>query len=149
MFVALAQQHHIPAQPIPFSHRQHAALGLKCAACHANPDPGDVEGIPAVSKCMLCHASIDAGAPAIRKLKEYADARQKVPWVRVYQVPGFVEFSHRTHLHAGANCQTCHGPVAQRDALWKESDISMGGCIACHKQHKASTECTTCHETRQ
>ena len=79
VFLALAQQHHVPDQPIPFSHRQHAELALKCADCHTNPDPGDVEGIPAASRCMLCHASIDAGAPPIRKLKEYADANQKIP----------------------------------------------------------------------
>lgn len=147
--LAAAQQHHIPEQPIPFSHRKHAAVGLKCAVCHTNPDPGDVEGIPAASKCMLCHASIAVDAPAIHKLKQYADAKQKIPWARVYQVPSFVEFRHRTHLGAGATCETCHGPVAQRDALWKETDMSMGGCIACHRKNKASTECTTCHEMRQ
>src|SRR5438270_8474921 len=31
-----------PAQPIPFSHQQHAtALKLQCKMCHPNPDPGE------------------------------------------------------------------------------------------------------------
>ena len=149
VFAAAAQDHHIPEQPIPFSHRQHVSAGLKCKDCHTNPDPGESEGIPAASKCMACHISIATGKPAIQKLKEYAASKQAIPWVRVYQIPSYVDFSHRTHLQAGATCQTCHGPVETRDALWKEANISMGGCIACHRQHKASTACTYCHESRE
>lgn len=98
---------------------------------------------------MTCHFSIDKDAPAIQKLKEYADRKQPIPWARVYQIPSYVDFSHRTHLEAGFKCEKCHGPVATRDALWKETDITMGGCIACHRQNRASTSCTYCHENRQ
>ena len=146
---ALAQERHIPEQPIPFSHKLHIGLALKCKDCHTNPDPGEIEGIPATSKCMACHFSIATGKPAIQKLKAYADQKQPVPWVRVYQIPSYVDFSHRTHLAAGFKCEKCHGPVESRDALSKESDISMGGCIACHKQNKAAINCTYCHENRQ
>jgi len=39
---ALAQQKaNPPEQPIPYSHKQHIALGLTCKDCHTNPDPGD------------------------------------------------------------------------------------------------------------
>jgi len=144
-----AQEHHIPEQPIPFSHKQHVALGLKCKDCHANADPGETEGIPAASKCMACHASIATDRPAIQKLKTFADAKEPIPWARVYQIPSYVAFSHRVHVDAGFKCETCHGPVATRDALWKEKDITMGGCIACHRQNRASTACTLCHENRQ
>ncbi len=146
---AIAQEHHIPEQPIPFSHKQHMALGLKCKDCHANPDPGEIEGIPAASKCMLCHVSIAKDKPAIEKLKAYADRKQAIPWVRVYQIPSYVDFSHRAHVDAGVKCEKCHGSVAARDALWKETDIGMGGCIACHRQNRVSTACTFCHENRQ
>ncbi|MEO6803623.1 MAG: cytochrome c3 family protein, partial [Granulicella sp.] len=66
--------------------------------------------------------------------------------VRVYRVPSFVNFSHKTHTSAGAQCEDCHGPVAQRDAIALEKDISMGGCISCHTQKAAPIGCDTCHQ---
>jgi hypothetical protein len=39
--------------------------------------------------------------------------------------------------------------VAARDQLVQESDISMGGCMNCHRIKKASTECDTCHMLQQ
>jgi len=146
---ALAQQHHIREQPLPFSHKQHISLGLTCKDCHANPDPGAVETLPSTSKCMACHVSTAAESPAIKKLKAYAGEKQPIPWARVYQVPDFVFFSHRAHLKAGFKCEKCHGPVATRDALWKETDLSMGGCIACHRRNRAGIACTYCHENLQ
>ena len=147
--LASAQQHHIPEQPLPFSHKQHVSLGLTCKDCHADRDPGESEGFPAVSTCMSCHFSIAKDAAPIQKLKMYADEKKSIPWVRVYQIPSYVDFSHRAHLQAGFKCEKCHGPVATRDALWKEADVSMGGCIACHRQNRASTVCTYCHENPQ
>ena len=99
--VSFSQERHIPEQPIPFSHKHHVGLALTCKDCHTNPDPGEVEGIPATSKCMACHFSIANDKPAIQKLKSYADQKQPVPWIRVYQIPSYVDFSHRTHLAAG------------------------------------------------
>ena len=145
---ALGQEHHIPQQPIQFSHKQHVALGLSCHECHTEPDPGASEGLPAVSKCMSCHSSIAEDKPEIEKLTNYADRRQEIPWAPVYQTPNFVKFSHRVHARAGFKCAKCHGPVETRDALWKETDISMGGCVACHRQYKASTSCRVCHDDR-
>ena len=147
--LAAAQEHHIPEQPIPFSHKLHVGLGLKCKDCHPNPDPGEVEGLPASSKCLACHFSIAKDKDSIRQLKAFADRKQPIPWARVYQIPSYVDFSHRAHIEAGFTCDKCHGPVETRDALWKETDISMGGCIKCHRQNKASTACTFCHENRQ
>src|SRR6185437_5466798 len=51
-------------------------------------------------------------------------------WIRIYELPSFVTFSHRTHLLHGATCQECHGPVAERTQLYKENDISMASCVA-------------------
>jgi len=31
----------------------------------------------------------------------------------------------------------------------KETDISMGGCMSCHREKKAPNECTSCHEERK
>lgn len=133
-------------QPIAYSHKQHLALGLKCQECHTMPDPGERMGIPAASKCMTCHQSVKAESPEIQKLKTFIDQKRAVPWVRVYQIPSYVAFSHQAHLETGAKCQTCHGDVAQRAQLWREVDISMGGCMDCHRATKASLDCNYCHE---
>ena len=137
-----------PPQPIPYSHKQHLALGLKCKDCHAMPDPGEMMGIPAAVKCMTCHESVKKDSPAIQKLAAYARDKRSPPWARVYQIPSYVLFSHKAHLESGATCETCHGKVAERDRLWRETDISMGGCMNCHRANKASLDCTYCHEAR-
>lgn len=137
-----------PVQPIPFSHKQHIALKLKCKMCHANPDPGESMGIAAASVCMSCHSTIKANSPAIQKLAGYAAQNRDIPWVRVYEIPAYVDFSHKTHLAAGATCETCHGKVEERDVLFRETNISMGACMDCHRQHKAPIDCTSCHEDK-
>ncbi len=137
-----------PVQPIPYSHKQHVAMGLKCAGCHEMADPGEMMSIPAAAKCMTCHQSVKKDSPAIQKLAAFADRKEPVPWVRVYQIPGYVFFSHKEHLATGATCETCHGRVPERERLFRETDISMGGCMNCHRANRASLDCTFCHEQR-
>src|ERR1700704_4115378 len=56
------------AQPIPFSHKQHAgALKLQCKMCHPNPNPGESMTIAPASTCLQCHSAIKANSPAIQK----------------------------------------------------------------------------------
>ena len=123
-------------------------MGLKCAGCHEMADPGEMMGIPAAAKCMTCHQSVKKDSPAIQKLAAFADRKEPVPWVRVYQIPGYVFFSHKEHLATGATCETCHGRVPERERLFRETDISMGGCMNCHRANRASLDCTFCHEQR-
>ena len=147
--LAMAQQAPMgPVQPIPYSHKTHLAMGLKCANCHANPDPGEIMGIPAAAKCMACHQTVKTDSSHIQKLAAFAKDDKAVPWVRIYQIPGYVFFSHRTHTTAGFACQLCHGPVAERDVMRKEVGISMGDCMDCHRRNKASIDCKFCHDER-
>jgi Cytochrome c7 and related cytochrome c/Class III cytochrome C family len=146
----LAQQPAAPAQPIPFSHKVHAGtLKLQCKMCHPNPDPGETMTIAAASKCMQCHTAIKADSPSIQKLAAFAKNGREMPWARVYQIPDFVHFSHRTHLNSGAQCTDCHGQVAQRDQLFREVNLSMGDCMTCHRAKNASIDCLYCHEQQQ
>ncbi|MBV9083091.1 MAG: cytochrome c3 family protein [Acidobacteriaceae bacterium] len=145
---ALAYAPEPPAQPVPFGHKQHVSLGLKCADCHTAPDPGEVMTFPSVSKCMVCHRTIKTDAPGVLALKKYAAANEEVPWVRVYQIPSWVYFSHAVHTDAGVTCDSCHGAVAQRDRLAKETDLSMAGCMNCHRVRKATLDCAGCHEAK-
>ncbi len=147
---AAPAQPRAPVQPLPFSHKQHAGtLKLPCEFCHAPSRSGETVAIPQAAACMQCHQTIDTGNPAIQRLAIYARDKATIPWVRLYQLPSFVTFSHKFHLQHGATCQECHGPVAERVQLYKETDISMAGCIKCHQAKKAPTGCDTCHTLEQ
>ncbi len=136
-----------PAQPIPFSHKVHAGtMKLACKMCHPNPDPGETMTIVPVAKCMDCHTAIKPDSPAIQRLAAAAKEGHAIQWMRVYAIPSFVDFSHRAHLEKGNTCQECHGPVAERDQLAKETDLTMAGCMNCHRAKKASLDCAYCHE---
>lgn len=136
-----------PTQPLPYSHKTHLALGLKCADCHTNPEPGDRMEFPATSKCMACHTTIAKDKPAIQKLAEFAKSKQPIPWARVYTVSAAVYWNHRSHLEANVKCETCHGPVAQMDVMANVTNVTtMAGCVECHQQMKAGTGCAFCHE---
>ena len=139
-----------PEQPIPFSHKRHAGeLRMKCAACHANPDPGEMMTFTRPATCMKCHSGIKTESPAIQKLAAFAKEQRSPNWVRVYEIPSYVRFSHRAHLAAGGTCTECHGPVKERERLYRETDISMTGCMNCHQAKGASNECTYCHDPMQ
>jgi hypothetical protein len=142
----LAAQLHGQTQPIPYSHKTHLALGLECDACHKNADPGEFMGFPAESVCMSCHQAIKTQSPHIQKLAAAAKTGEPIPWVRVYQIAGYVYFSHRVHTKAGTTCETCHGPVRERDVMTKEVEHNMASCMACHKEKDAPNGCGACHE---
>lgn len=114
--------------------------------CHPNPDPGEMMTIAAASKCMQCHSAIKTDSPAIQKLAAFAKNEREIKWQRVYQIPAYVRFSHRSHTDASVACATCHGPVAEREQLAKEVDLSMGACMACHRMKKVSIDCGFCHD---
>jgi hypothetical protein len=148
VFAAIAFAAEPPVQPIPYSHKKHIALGLKCANCHEMPDPGEMMGIPVVAKCMTCHQTVKKDSPAIQKLAAFAAHKEDVPWVRVYRIPSFVFFSHKYHLSSGATCEDCHGKVAEMEQMAKVKDISMGACMNCHRINKAANDCMACHDQR-
>jgi hypothetical protein len=139
-----------PEQPLPFSHKHHAGtLKLACKQCHTIPDPGDFATLPPTKTCMGCHASVKTDSPHIMKLAAADKEGKKIPWVRVYKIPDYVGFSHKVHTSVnGVNCETCHGPVAERAVLRREKEINMSSCMDCHRRHEASNHCLFCHDQR-
>jgi hypothetical protein len=136
-----------PLQPIPFSHKIHAGrLKIECKYCHQPRKSGATLTIPQAADCMVCHRTLATSDPGVQRLAGYAKRNQLIPWVRVYQLPSFVHFSHKAHTSGGVTCQECHGDVAQQTHIFKASDISMGGCLKCHEAKKAPISCDTCHE---
>jgi hypothetical protein len=137
------------AQPIPFSHKRHASVGLKCIECHAGAKEKERAGFPDIGKCMLCHISVKVDSPEIRKLAEVRKSGERVAWVRIYKTPDFVFFNHGNHAKAGVECSSCHGRVAERDVLGLEISTGMKTCVSCHVSRKASTDCVLCHQLGQ
>ena len=144
----LAAGLHGQQQPVPFNHKEHLARGLKCNSCHKNPDPGELMAYPPESFCMTCHQAVKTDSPHIQKLAAAAKEKKPIPWVRIYSLPDYVYFSHRVHTKAGTTCETCHGPVRERDVITKEVVHNMRTCMACHAATKAPNDCDTCHEER-
>ena len=97
----------------------------------------------------MCHQTIAADSPDIKKMVMLGGQNMKFDWVRVYQVPDFVFFNHKRHVQAGETCETCHGPVATREVLAKEVSTNMTACMSCHAERGATTECYFCHELGQ
>lgn len=135
-----------PAQPVPFSHRRHSALGMQCQTCHANPEPGDRMTFPAAAQCMACHTTIAKDKPPIQKLAKFAKSKQAIPWARLYVVASWVYWNHRTHLEAKMTCEVCHGRVEEMEVMKRVSDVAtMAGCIDCHRRNDVTNGCRSCH----
>lgn len=146
-----------PEQPIAFSHRIHAGENqIPCQVCHAYAERSPHAGLPPVMTCMNCHKVIDGPnmPEEVQKIREAWETKEPIEWVKVFDNPDFVYFSHRVHVQIGEelgkvgdqgfNCQTCHGPVEEMtvaalpkwdDAL-DEEPLSMGWCLTCHKNKK-------------
>jgi len=139
-----------PEQPIAYSHKLHAGtLKLQCAQCHPIPGDGDFATLPPTATCMGCHKTIKKDSPEIAKLTAAHDAGKPVEWAPVYHIPDYVWFNHKQHVAVeGVTCESCHGPVKERDVLRREKEISMAACMECHRAKKASVGCTVCHEQR-
>ncbi|MBI4082193.1 MAG: cytochrome c3 family protein [Candidatus Lambdaproteobacteria bacterium] len=134
----------IPAgpQPIKFSHQVHATDNqIPCQYCHVYARRSNVAGVPSVALCMGCHQFVATQLSEVKKLSEYWQKKEPIPWVRIHDVPDFVRFPHYRHVNAknetypnGVLCQTCHGPVDTMQVV-QLADANfglMGWCLACH-----------------
>jgi hypothetical protein len=177
VFLALSSWSRQPAvaqastQPINFPHNVHVeTYKIDCQYCHADARRSEFAGIPSVTRCMGCHKITAADKPEIKKLAEYAAKGEPVPWVRVYKVPEFTYFPHKSHIRAELKCQQCHGAVEKMTTVGATTGprlindllhltgmrpapppLTMGWCIDCHREQnatrgaKAPLDCVTCH----
>ena len=139
----------VAPQPVPFDHLKHSSLGLDCQQCHASAREIERAGFPPTAQCMLCHETVKKNEPAIQELARLHQEGKEPSWVRVYQLPDFVHFSHSRHLKASLECAVCHGPVEEQVILAKEVSTSMRVCVACHVEKQASIDCDACHDLEQ
>ncbi len=135
-----------PVQPLSFSHKLHAGTnGVPCLFCHRQAEKSRLAGIPSVAECRACHLYIAPEAPRIKELMVFWNNREPIPWVRVNSLPDHVYFPHMMHIRARIDCTTCHGEVAAMERISRTASLKMGWCLGCHRQHKASIDCWTCH----
>jgi len=135
-----------PVQPIQFSHKLHAGINaIDCLYCHREAPRSRLAGIPSVADCRACHRYISPQAPEIGKLMGYWDRRESIPWVRVHSLPDHVYFPHMMHIRGGISCRVCHGDVAGMERISRTASLKMGWCLGCHREHRASIDCWTCH----
>jgi len=133
-------------QPVAFSHRVHATdKKIDCRFCHNLVDKSVNAGIPSIAKCFYCHNLIITQHPQIVKLKRYKDMNEPVPWVRVYNVPDHVRFSHKRHIAKNLDCTNCHGDIKAMDRI-TYTKFEMGFCVTCHREKEANLDCAACHK---
>jgi hypothetical protein len=74
------QEGYTPAQPIAYSHKQHAgSLNIDCQYCHFAAAKGPHAGIPPASLCMNCHRLVTASWEATRTEAEQARQAGRPP----------------------------------------------------------------------
>jgi hypothetical protein len=169
LFAGLAFAGDKVEQPIEFPHDIHAGkMGINCMYCHTYARRSRVSGIPPLRKCIGCHQSIESvkDKPRIKKLFEYWEKQEPIPFKKVHDLPDFVRFSHERHIQrfyfqlgrpVEEVCGYCHGNVRSMTVAEKVKPLSMGWCISCHQQDhpvaKGSAEtshgpndCWQCHK---
>ena len=134
-------------QPIEFPHNIHVGKEIMCEVCHEGVATGPVAGLPSVRTCMICHAAIATDRPRIQQITALSEKGIDLAWQRVY---GFsnddhVRFNHAPHIRAKVECATCHGNVGEQTVAQRSVDHTMGFCVNCHNERKASVDCLTCH----
>ena len=137
-----------PIQPVAFVHSVHVEqVQLECMDCHITAARGPVASIPDIRTCWGCHEGMLSEHPEIRKIRDYYEKGQDIPWQRVW---GWVEeshvrFNHAPHIREGVDCVTCHGDVSQMTVATRTMDHSMEFCVSCHRERNAPDDCVTCH----
>jgi hypothetical protein len=149
-----------PDQPIAFYHSVHAGDNkMPCMYCHYTADRSPDAGIPSVQLCVGCHVPASSAPTSLRgqaalafprvkgtaekpdsawhqeglKLVDYWKRGEGIPWVRIHKIPEHAKFPHNSHVNAGLQCQTCHGPVQEMKKVYQFSSLRMGWCIDCHR----------------
>lgn len=120
-------------QPVPFSHKHHANMGIDCRYCHTAVEESGTAGIPPTKTCMNCHSMVWNEAPMLEPVRASFKSGQSLEWIRVHDLPQFVYFNHSVHVAKGIGCSTCHGQVDEMPLVRKQNTLYMGWCLDCHK----------------
>ncbi len=137
-----------PVQPIEFPHNIHVGKQIACTEyCHEGVTTGAVAGLPSVRTCLICHNTIATDKPRIQRITEMRTKGLDLDWQRVfgYTREAHVKFNHAPHIRAEVGCETCHGNIKDQTVAQRNVEMTMGFCVNCHNEKKASVDCQTCH----
>jgi len=135
-------------QPFQFPHNIHVGKQIACTEyCHESVSEGPVAGLPSVRTCLSCHRTIATNRPRIRQITQMREAGRDFAWNRVFGYPAtsHVRFNHAPHIRAEVQCTTCHGNIGAQKVAQRNVEMTMGFCVNCHNERKASIDCLTCH----
>ncbi|HVB08543.1 MAG TPA: cytochrome c3 family protein [Candidatus Acidoferrales bacterium] len=122
-------------QPVPFSHRHHAAeLGIDCRYCHDTVETSAFAGIPSTQTCMTCHSQIWTNSPMLKPVRDSYETGRSISWTRVNALPDFAYFNHSIHVAKGIGCTTCHGAIGTMTLTWQATTMQMSWCLGCHRE---------------
>lgn len=151
------QKGYHPDQPIKFSHKIHAGDNeIACQYCHFSVEKSRHSGIPTVNICMNCHKGIQEGPTTgkteIAKIYDAAgydpstgkydeSKANPIKWIKVYNLPDHVYFSHQQHVVVGKqDCANCHGDVKSMTTVEQKNPLTMKWCIECHRKTEVAME---------
>lgn len=135
-----------PEQPLAYSHKLHAGeLEINCQFCHTYARRSEMAGIPSMKKCMGCHENLEVESAQITLLKDHYENNKPIEWIKVYDLPDHVWFSHKRHIAKDIACKRCHGPTETLEVNARLVTHNMGFCLDCHQANNAPTDCWTCH----
>ena len=141
-------------ETLAYNHRAHVAAGANCVYCHPGVTRGPVAGVLSTAKCMGCHQSVQVAEEKQDKvdvLLAHWDEGKPLRWMKTFDQPDFVYYSHQPHIAAGVACEECHGNVGEMTHLEQTIRHNMGFCLSCHRQQapekvKRLETCSTCHQ---
>lgn len=123
-----------PEQPVEYSHRLHAGqLGISCQYCHTNVKDAAHSNVPATQTCMNCHSQVRTDSPKLLPVRESWATGESIEWIKVHKLPDYAQFSHAVHTNNGVGCESCHGRIDQMEVVFQSEPLSMGWCLACHR----------------
>ena len=75
-----------------------------------------------------------------------ATGLKPIPWVRVFKVPEYVQYTHKQHVQAGLQCQTCHGS----SETWKLPGYKHQGknMVEFFAAKHGTVPCADCHKEK-
>jgi len=137
-------------QPIAYNHKVHIEnAGLKCNECHIYVETMASATLPSLELCRNCHDTAPVSdSPEELTLLKYVAEQKDIPWVKIYNVPDHVYFSHRRHVVGGElDCSACHGAMNEmtKPVTSQYLQVTMENCMACHRNNKVSNDCLSCH----
>ena len=136
-------------QPMALSHKRHMEADMKCITCHPGAEDEAQAQFPTVTDCMDCHHKARGEHPDEPRVRQFAEQKQEIPWIRVDRLPGHVYFSHAAHVTLGKmKCEDCHQGIGQATVPLALPDVhqTMEDCMNCHRERGASNQCKTCHK---